>query len=418
LICSPRADGVNVLDAQDPPRNWYDAGLRHLWLASGGIEPLAVALTHGARIVLDDERELLDGTAGGWTACHGFNHPHIGMAVARQLERMPHAPLDGMIHQQPAKLAARLAQRLPGDLDHVLFAESGSAAIEAALAVARRHAEAQGRGARRVLTFRSGWLGGTARLPCDEKSIAAFEDLIARSAQKIAAIVVEPLIEARGMKFHDAAVLRRLRASADRHGMLLIFDECFTGFGRIGAMFACEAAGVLPDIVVLSKALTSGTLPLAAAVVRRHVFDSLSAHGTPPRSTFMGNAMACAAANASLDLFEHEPRLEQVAEIARQLTDGLAPCRAFPGVRDVRVLGAVGVVEFRRIAAAALLQRRFADAGIYLRPAGNTVALTPSLAIEPYELSQLVGAAVKVLHEATRRRSGRKAAPGQDELPF
>jgi 4-aminobutyrate aminotransferase-like enzyme len=175
LICSPRADGVNVLDAQDPPRNWYDAGLRHLWLASGGIEPLAVALTHGARIVLDDERELLDGTAGGWTACHGFNHPHIGMAVARQLERMPHAPLDGMIHQQPAKLAARLAQRLPGDLDHVLFAESGSAAIEAALAVARRHAEAQGRGARRVLTFRSGWLGGTVRLPRDEKSIAAFE---------------------------------------------------------------------------------------------------------------------------------------------------------------------------------------------------------------------------------------------------
>jgi adenosylmethionine---8-amino-7-oxononanoate aminotransferase len=436
---------VHVLDAGNSPLNWYDAGLRHLWLDHSG-EPLAVALTRGSRILLDDERELLDGTAGGFTACHGFNHPHIGMAVARQLERMPHAPLDGMLHCEPAKLAARLAKLLPGDLDHVLFSESGSDAMETALGLALRFNEAQERGLRRkLLAFRGGWHGRTAatlalsdpalaravpqrafaarqlfaRLPTDEKSTAAFESLLAKHAGRLAAIVVEPLVQAAGgMIFHDAEVLRRIRAAADRHGLLLIFDECFTGFGRTGALFACEAAGVVPDIVVLSKGLTGGTLPLATTVLRKPVFDVLSPGGPPPRSTFAGNAMACAAANASLDLFEQEPRLEQTAEIARQLGEGLAPCRAFPGVRDVRALGAIGVIEFRRLMDSAALQQRFIEAGIYLRPAGNTLALTPSLAIEPYDLSLLIGTTVKVLYEATRRRKARKTSPDQADLPL
>ena len=435
-----------MLDAQDPPVNWYDAGLRHLWLRPEATEPLAVALTRGSHIVLDDERELLDGTAGGWTACHGFNHPHIGMAVARQLERMPHAPLDGMLHREPAKLAARLAQLLPDDLDHVLFSESGSAAMESAVAVALRYWESRGMGQRRkFLGFRGGWHGGTAaaaaigdpalaraashralaarqyctRLPSDEKITAAFESLLARHADKLAAIVVEPLVQAAGgMKFHDAEVLRRIRASADRHEILLIFDECFTGFGRTGAMFACEAAGVLPDVITLSKALTGGTLPLAATAVRRNIFDALSANGAPSHSTFAGNAMACAAANASLDLFEQEPRLEQAGEIARQLTDGLAPCRGFAGVRDVRVMGAIGVVELRRLEHPGALQQHFIDAGIYVRLAGNALVLTPSLAIEPYDLTQLIGSTVKVLHDATRRRVRRQASPNQADLPL
>jgi adenosylmethionine---8-amino-7-oxononanoate aminotransferase len=438
---------VKVLDAQGSPLNWYDAGLRHLWLRPEGAEPLAVALTHGSRILLDDERELLDGTGGGWTACHGFNHPHIGMAVARQLERMPHAPLDGMIHQQPAKLAGRLAKLLPGDLDHVVFSESGSDAMENAVRIALRYCETSGGGLRRkFLGFRGGWHGGTAaavalsdpalvrdaphrnfvarqyfaRLPSDPKSMAAFESLLARHGEKLAAIVVEPLVQAAGgMKFHDAKVLRGVRASADRHGILLIFDESFTGFGRTGAMFACEAAGVLPDIVTLSKALTGGTLPLAATVMRKNIFDALSANGAAPHSTFAGNAMACAAANASLDLFEQEPRLEQVAEIARQFTEGLAPCRGFAGVRAVRVKGAVGVVELRRLDDPSALQQRFIDAGVWLRPVGKAVALTPALAIEPYDLTQLIGTTVKVLHEATRRRrSGRAASPDQVDLPL
>jgi adenosylmethionine-8-amino-7-oxononanoate aminotransferase len=421
---------VNVLDATDAPVNWYDAGLRHLWLRPGAnAEPLAVALTHGSRIVLDDERELLDGTAGGFTAVHGFGHPHIGMAVARQLERMPHAPLDGMMHREPAKLAGRLARLLPGDLDHVLFSESGTAALENAIRIALRYHEARGESARRkVLVFRGGWNAAAraqnsntqylARLPIDEKSQAAFESLLARNGGKIAAMIVEPLVQAAGaMRFHAAEVLQKLRAAAGRHEILLIFDECFTGFGRTGTMFACEGAGVLPDIVTLSKALTGGTLPLAATVMRKHIFKAL-ADNAPPFSTFSGNAMACAAANASLDLFEQEPRLEQAAEIARQLTAGLDPCRAFAGVRAVRVLGAIGVVELRRLEDPDALQQRFIEAGVWLRPAANAVVLTPSLAIEPYDLSQLLGATVKVLHDATRRRAARKAAAGQADLPL
>lgn len=430
-----------MLEVNEPRLDWYDAGLRHLCRAGSGA-PLAAVLTHGTRIVLDDERELLDATAGGGAACHGFNHPHIGMAIARQLERMAHVPLDGLLHPEAARLAHRLAALLPGDLDRVVFAESGSAAVEHALAFALDYWTARGKPSRRrFLSFRNAWHGSTAAaaalndpaqrpsarrlatqqlvaaLPRDDERAAALETIVARHANRLAAIVVEPLVQAAGgWHFHDAQVLRRLRAVADKHGLLLIFDECFTGFGRTGAMFACIAAGVMPDIVVLGNALGGGALPLAATVIRREFYDAAPAFA--PHSTFMGNAMACAAANASLDLFEQEPRLEQAAEIARQLEQGLGPCREFPGVRDVRVLGAVGVVEFRRIAEPAVLQQRFVDAGIYMKPAGRAVALVPALTIEPCDLTVMTGTTLKVLHEATRRRSRRKSSPDQPDLPL
>ena len=435
-----------MLDLQEPRLNWYDAGQRHLCLprAGDGAEPLAAVLTHGSRIVLDDERELLDATAGGGAACHGFNHPHIGMAVARQLERMPHMPLGAIVHREPARLAARLAQLLPGGLDRVIFSESGAAALEIALGVALEYWTAQGEGSRRkFLAFNGGWHGATAaastlgdlpgmrrsalrklvsrqfhaHLPADDGKTAALEALIARHADKLAGLVVEPLVQAAGgWKFHDAEVLRRLRAVADRHKLLLIFDECFTGFGRTGAMFASTLAGVTPDMIVLGKALSGGTLPLAATVVRGDLIEA--ARPFACASAFMGNALACAAANASLDLFEQEPRLEQAAEIGRQLSAGLAPCREFPGVRDVRVLGAIGVVEFSRLDEPGALQQRFIDAGLYVKPAGRAVGFTPALTIEPYELSLLIGSAVKLLHEATRRRSRRRTSPDQADLPL
>ena len=203
-------------------------------------------------------------------------------------------------------------------------------------------------------------------LPSGEASAAALDALMSERADTIAGIIVEPLVQgAGGMKFHDAAVLKRLRALADKYDLLLIFDEIFTGFGRTGTMFACEAAGVTPDIVTLSKALTGGTLPLAATVATTKVFDAFWSddpnkalmHGP----TFMANALACAAANASLDLFESEPRMAQVAAISAQLSEGLAPCRGRPGVKDVRVQGAIGVVELdphRRSRRAARALRR------------------------------------------------------------
>jgi adenosylmethionine-8-amino-7-oxononanoate aminotransferase len=203
------------------------------------------------------------------------------------------------------------------------------------------------------------------------------------------------------MRFHDAAVLRRLRKAADRYGLLLIFDEIFTGFGRTGTMFACGAAGVVPDIITLGKALTGGTLPLAATVARTHVFDGFwsdeATHALMHGPTYMANPLACAAANASLDLFAREPRRQHVADIGTALRDGLAPCRALRGVKDVRVRGAIGVVELEHLGDAEALRARFADEGVFIRPFGNVVYLTPAFTIAADELAALTSAICRVL---------------------
>jgi adenosylmethionine-8-amino-7-oxononanoate aminotransferase len=239
-------------------------------------------------------------------------------------------------------------------------------------------------------------------LPTDPARGDALELVLARHAESIAGLIVEPMVQgAGGMLFHDAATLQRLRDTADRCGGLLIFDEIFTGFGRTGTMFACEQAAVVPDIVTLSKALTGGTLPLAATVACKKVFDAFWSddpkaalmHGP----TYMGNALACAAANASLDLFEREPRLAQVEAISVQMENELAPCRGAPGVKDVRVKGAIGVVEMERIAEPDALRARFVEEGVFIRPFGNVVYLTPSFTIAPDDLTKLTGAIVKVL---------------------
>jgi adenosylmethionine-8-amino-7-oxononanoate aminotransferase len=245
-------------------------------------------------------------------------------------------------------------------------------------------------------------------LPVSEESAQALAQLIERRAEEIAGIIAEPLVQgAGGMRFHDAEVLRRLRAAADRYGLLLIFDEIFTGFGRTGTMFACEAAGVVPDIITLSKALTGGTLPLAATIACRKVFDAFCsddpAHALMHGPTFMANALACAAANASLDLFEQEPRLEQIKDISAALEDGLAPCRGLPGVKDVRNKGAIGVVELDRIADLDALRARFIEEGVFIRPFGNVVYLTPAFTIARDELAQLTGAVVKLVREESRK---------------
>jgi adenosylmethionine-8-amino-7-oxononanoate aminotransferase len=243
-----------------------------------------------------------------------------------------------------------------------------------------------------------------ADLPEGEASIASFDRLIERRAEEIAGIIVEPLVQgAGGMRFHDAAVLRRLRAVADRYELLLIFDEIFTGFGRTGAMFACQVAGVVPDIITLSKALTGGTLPLAATVASASVFDAFwsdePSHALMHGPTYMANALACAAANASLDLFESEPRLGQVAAISAALAHGLDPCRGLPGVKDVRVLGAIGVVELDRIDNLDALRRRFLDEGMFVRPFGSVIYLTPSFTIDAQDLAALTGAVVTIVGE-------------------
>src|SRR5207253_4642417 len=306
---------------------WYEAGLAHVWLPYAQMKtvraPLPVARTHGCRIVLCDGRELIDGIASWWTACHGYNHPHIRAAVERQLAVMPHVMFGGLVHEQVLTLARRLAALMPGDLDRVFFSDSGSVAVEVAMKMAVQYWLNQGiRGRTKFIAFTGGYHGDTTgamaicdpqagmhalyrgllpehhivALPRDEASIAAFGRLLERHADELAGIVVEPLVQgAGGMRFHDPAVLRRLRAAADRYQLLLIFDEIFTGFGRTGSLFACEAAGVVPDIITLSKALTGGTLPLAATIARGKIFDAFwsdePSDALPHGPTFMANAL-------------------------------------------------------------------------------------------------------------------------------
>ena len=407
---------------------WLRRGAAHVWRPYCQMKtappPLPVASAHGARLVLEDGRELVDGIASWWTACHGYAHPHIAEAVRRQLERAPHVMFGGLAHEPAYRLAERLARLLPGDLDHVFFAESGSVSVEIAMKMALQFWINQGvRGRTRFLAFYGGYHGDTlatmsvcdpeegmhslfagvtpaqviARLPRDEESHAALETLLAERGHEIAAIIVEPLVQgAGGMLFHGAEAPRRLRALADRYDVLLIFDEIFTGFGRTGSMFAMETAQVTPDIVTLSKALTGGTLPLSAAVASRRVFEAFWSddpgaalmHGP----TYMANPLACAAANASLDLFESGDWRSDVRRISEGLAQGLEPCRGAPGVVDVRTLGAIGVVELDAPVDSGSLCAWFAEAGAWIRPMGKVIYLTPAFVASDADLERLTGA--------------------------
>jgi adenosylmethionine-8-amino-7-oxononanoate aminotransferase len=340
--------------------------------------------------------------------------------------------LGGLAHAPAETLAARLAALLPGDLTHVFFSESGSVAVEIAMKIALQYRLNRGEhGRSRFLSFESGYHGDTfmAMSVCDPKegmhrafgsvlpqqlgvplpgtreALHEFASTVAAHAHELTAIVLEPLVQAAGgMKFHSAETLAAIAAAAKRHDLLLILDEIATGFGRTGTLFACEQAGVAPDIIILSKALTGGTLPLAATVARRHVyeaflsedFDRALMHGP----TYAGNPLACAAANASLDLFASEPRLEQVAAIEAQLKEGLAACRGLAGVRDVRVKGAIGVVELERAPNLEALRARFLQRGVWVRPFGAVVYLMPPLIIDTEDLATLIAAVHGVLREA------------------
>jgi adenosylmethionine-8-amino-7-oxononanoate aminotransferase len=406
--------------------------LDHIWLPYTQMKtaelPVPVVSARGVLLKLADGRELVDGVASWWTACHGYGHPHILKRVAEQLETMPHVMFGGLAHEPAYRLAARLAALLPGDLSHVSFTESGSVAVEVALKMAVQFWLNQGERRTKFVSFRGGYHGDTFAtmaicdpdegmhklfrgvLPeqfvvdvpdCAEK-LGELDRFLAENRRDIAAVIIEPLIQgAGGMKFHDAGVLADLRTMCDRHGLLLIFDEIFTGFGRTGTMFACEQAGVAPDIMCLSKALTGGTVPLAATVASKRVYSAfLSDHPEAALMhgpTYTAYPLGCAAANASLDLFASEPRLRQAAAIEGQLKEELARCRRAPGVVDVRVSGAVGVIQMDRPVDAAGLRARFVEKGFWIKPFGDVLYLTPPLVIEEKDLSGLTRTIGEVL---------------------
>ena len=420
--------------AVDVP-GWFEAGLEHIWLpyTQMGVEepPLAVTGTEGVRIHLADGRELVDGMASWWTACHGYSHPHMVAAMTDQVGVMPHVMFGGLVHEGALRLARRLAAITPGDLDRVFFSDSGSVAVEVALKMALQYWVNGGEAGRtRFVCFEGGYHGDTmgamsvsgaeegfhsafrgvltqqitAALPRDRAAGAEFEALLDSRGGEIAAVIIEPLVQgAGGMLFHDVETVRRVAAAAQSRGIPVIADEIFTGFGRTGQMFACEAANVVPDIMCLSKGLTGGAVGLGATIAAPHIFeaflgDDLSAafmHGP----TYMANPVACAAANASLDLFEREPRLDQAARMAARLEAGLSPCRALDGVADVRVLGAIGVVELDDLPLPLLyrLRRGLIERGLWVRPFGRIVYLTPALVMEDAELDRLCAGIGEVL---------------------
>jgi len=416
--------------------DWLKTGWNHVWLPYAQMQtaplPAAVVRTQGSKIYLADGRVLIDGIASWWTACHGYNHPHIKQAVAAQLEVMPHVMFGGLAHEQAYRLATRLAGLMPPGLERVFFTDSGSVAVEVAIKIAVQSRLNKGeRGRTKILAFTGGYHGDTfgtmaicdpeegmhslftgllpehpvIALPRDDASIAAFDAFLEANAHRLAAIITEPLVQgAGGMIIHEPEVLRRLRKAADRYGLSLIFDEIFTGFGRTGTMFAFQQADVVPDIITLSKALTGGTLPLAATIASAELFgDFLSndpQHALMHGPTFMANAMGCAAANASLDLFETEPRLAQAARIESQLTTELDACRSLRNVVDVRVKGAIGVVQLSSLPNPAALRSRLIERGVWIRPFGNVVYLTPALTISEDELTKLTDAICTVLSAA------------------
>jgi adenosylmethionine---8-amino-7-oxononanoate aminotransferase len=395
--------------------------------------PLEAIATQGTRITLKGGRELIDGIASWWTAVHGYNHPHIAAAMADQLIRMPHVMFGGLTHAPAERLGQRLAALLPGDLNHVFFTDSCSVAVEVALKMAVQLWLNRGEtGRTRVLAFRGGYHGDTmgamsacdpeegmhrrfgaylptqvfCELPRSRADTEALDAALAAHRETLAAVIVEPLVQgAGGMRMHPPEVLATVASLARRHGLPLIADEIFTGFGRTGTLFACEQAGIVPDILCLSKALTGGTMALAATIARTEVFEAFwsddPAAALMHGPTFMANPLACAAANASLDLFETEPRLAEARTIEARLADGLEPLRGAPGVADVRVLGAIGAVQFAQAPDLAGLKARLIERGVWVRPFGDIVYLTPALTIGAADLDRLIDGVSAVVQGAS-----------------
>ena len=410
---------------------WFNQGIDHIWLPYSQMKttppPVPVTGSDGVRLTLADGRELVDGIASWWTAAHGYRHPHIMEAVKAQLDVMPHVMFGGLVHAPALELSRRLAAITPGDLERVFIAESGSVAVEIAMKMAVQYFLNRGETRTRFVSFNGGYHGDTsgAMAVCDpeEGMHGHFAGYLAQhyirdlprsaaeaerfteflcAAGDVAAVITEPLVQgAGGMVFHTPDTLKWLRAACDAAGVLLIVDEIFTGFGRTGSLFACDQAGIVPDIMTLSKALTGGVCPLSVTIARRHVFEAFW-HDDPVKAlmhgpTYMAHALGCAAANASLDLFEQEPRLSQATAIGAQMKAELEPCRALANVRDVRVMGAIGVVQLHDASGIEALKPLFVERGVWVRPFRDIVYLTPPLVISPDDLSLLTSAIKSVL---------------------
>ena len=410
----------------------------HIWhpystIGAEAMTPVVALAAEGAWLTLDrdgTEIQALDAMASWWTAVHGHGHPVLDAAITRQVKTMNHVMFGGLTHEPAARLAQLLVDITPAGLDTVFFSDSGSVSVEVAVKMALQYWRSIGRfGKRRLMTWRGGYHGDTftpmsvcdpdggmhslwrdvlaeqvfaPQVPShyDPDYMAAFEGQLRSHADELAAVIVEPVVQgAGGMRFHDPRYLADLRALCDRSDVLLIFDEIATGFGRTGEMFAADHAGVSPDIMCVGKALTGGYITLAATLCTRRIAETISGgeagalmHGP----TFMANALACAVGVASIEVLLGQDWRGRVAEISAGLADGLEPVRALPGVADVRVRGAIGVIETRQPVDLRVATPVALDHGVWLRPFRNLIYAMPPFICTPEEIGRITTAMVAV----------------------
>ncbi|GAB2694382.1 adenosylmethionine--8-amino-7-oxononanoate transaminase [Kitasatospora kifunensis] len=412
----------------------------HVWHPYGPMPgtqlPYLVESAAGVRLRLAEpaggHRELVDGMSSWWAAVHGYNHPVLNEAITDQLGRMSHVMFGGLTHEPAVKLAATLVEITPEPLQHVFLADSGSVAVEVAMKMCLQYWQSIGAPAkRRLLTWRGGYHGDTfhpmsvcdpeggmhqlwggvlprqlfaAEPPAgfdaevDPAYAAELAELIERNAAELAAVIVEPVVQgAGGMRFHSPGYLRLLRELCDRHDVLLVFDEIATGFGRSGALFAADHAGISPDVMCLGKAMTGGYLTMAATLCTSRVADGISRGEVPVLAhgpTFMGNPLAAAVANASIGLLLAQDWHTEVKRIESGLHEGLTELAGRPGVADVRVLGAIGVVQLDHPVDVRAATEAAAREGVWLRPFRDLIYTMPPYVTDDDDLAR-IGAAVR-----------------------